>query len=406
MFKLADSEKIGAYLLNQIHINQNFKSVRQFGKACLKESQKDINDEEARKMSNRLSQIINGKKSLQIYDLPIFTKLLNISCEELLSAGQCFTSTVNHLTNYAVAFSNDEKTWEEYINQNDRIILNADEYGKTVIDYALKFKNYDLLKYLMDKKYIWFVGEDKKDYFANFGAGTSIEKPSYFHPNLGILNIKMKEEHELRIQMILLAIEHKDLKILEKLRAREIPSLYQACYLSSTPADCEKYYDCRLIDAIANASDEIIQYFSEEFEIKDRINKTNRFLFPYISKLIGLLINNNHRCTESLLKKAISHNVYAYNKITQLLKNTVSAYDQEYLHCESVKNDIFKSIMRDIIFYDNGSIISYRDSGVKNGIITNIVQVTENSPDIKINNLIEKLNKTYVNIRDIKLEAL
>lgn len=41
-------------------------------------------------MANRLSQMLNGNKGIQIYDLPVFTELLGISCEELLSAGRCF----------------------------------------------------------------------------------------------------------------------------------------------------------------------------------------------------------------------------------------------------------------------------------------------------------------------------
>ena len=40
----------------------------------------------------------------------------------------------------------------------------ADEYGKTVIDYALEYENYDFLKYLTEKKYIWFVGKDEIDF--------------------------------------------------------------------------------------------------------------------------------------------------------------------------------------------------------------------------------------------------
>ena len=45
-------------------------------------------------------------------------------------------------------------------------ILNPDEYDKTAIDYALEAGNYPFLKYLTEKGYIWFVGEDKKEYYA------------------------------------------------------------------------------------------------------------------------------------------------------------------------------------------------------------------------------------------------
>ena len=132
MFELAENRAIGENLSRLI--NKKYKSVRQFGKEYIKLDGRIADDDETRKMSNRLSQIINGDKSIQIYDLPIFTKLLDVSCEEILSAGKCFSASSNHLTNYLVATSKDKNEWLLYLNMEEQIILNADEYGKTVID--------------------------------------------------------------------------------------------------------------------------------------------------------------------------------------------------------------------------------------------------------------------------------
>ena len=72
------------------------------------------------------------------------------------------------------------------MHREDKLILNCDEYGKTVLDYALEFKNLEFLKYLMEKKYIWFVDMDinPKEYFTechglSFGSGTSIKRRSF-----------------------------------------------------------------------------------------------------------------------------------------------------------------------------------------------------------------------------------
>ena len=104
MFELANNEEIGAYLKRVID-KKGYKSDRQFGKACLEERNLPADNEALRKMSNRLSQILNGKKGIQLEDLPVFTKLLDISCEEILSAGKCFATSANHLTNYSIAAS-------------------------------------------------------------------------------------------------------------------------------------------------------------------------------------------------------------------------------------------------------------------------------------------------------------
>ena len=242
MFKLADNKEIGVYLKSAI--DKKYESVRQFGKACLEEKNIPTDNESLRNMSNRLSQILNGKKGIQLEDLPVLSKLLEMSCEEILSAGKCFAVTSNHLTNYYIATTKDKNEWDEYIKREDNLILNGDEYGKTVIDYALEFKNYAFMKYLVDNRYIWFVGTDNVDLWCyNFGAGTNIERNPMLMRNMSLLDSKMNERYELRLKMITLAIELGDTKMLTELRAREIPTLYQVCLYSNQPVEIEKYFD-------------------------------------------------------------------------------------------------------------------------------------------------------------------
>lgn len=160
MFTLADDLEIGTYL-HRLSI-EKYGSARKFGIACLKESNRAADESAVQSMATHLSEIKLGKTAVQLQDLPIFSRLLGVSCEEILSAGKSFAPVSDRLTNYSVSFSEDPQIWEKYINQKEQIILNADEYGKTVIDYALEFKNYDFLKYLMDNDYIWFVSADEK----------------------------------------------------------------------------------------------------------------------------------------------------------------------------------------------------------------------------------------------------
>lgn len=396
MFKIESNEKIGAYISELIL--QKFPSTRQFCIAYLECQGSEVNDCEIQKMSNRLSQIKNGKNSIQIYDLPLFTQLLEVTCEAILSAGNYFVPDIKRMTNYKFAFTRDKDIWEQYINRDDKIILNTDEYGKTVIDYALEFKNYDLLKYLMEKNYIWFVGANRDDYYTTFRAGTKIErKPIY---QIDDLDIKLAENENLRRQMISLAIDHNDLEMLSTLHAREIPSLYQACYLSRTSADCYSYYDKKMMIHIAGASKQILDYFSEEFEIKDRIGRTNKFIFPYMSDLIELMIKNKNNNLYNLLKCSIEHNRKTYNNLKELIDASVKNYDKEYI--EYFENEIVKNVMNEFTFHENGNIISFRDTYCKNGIITNIVFVKEKTKSPKINNLIDELNDLYDKIVNIK----
>ncbi len=218
-------------------------------------------------MSNRLSQILNGNKEIQVRDLPWFCLLLEVSCEEILSAGEYCMPSSAHLTNYAAAFSKDKREWEAYIERADSPILNADEYGKTVINYALEAENYAFLKYLMDENYIWFVGPDEKNYYASFGAGTSIKKEEFpYFRNLKVLDAQLKMQDDLRTDMVALAIKHKDFEMLDRLHAREIPALHQLAVFA-LPPDCGKYYNEKLMEALFCANREVLEYFSDELQL-------------------------------------------------------------------------------------------------------------------------------------------
>ena len=143
---IVDKKKVGAHLKKLVEESQ-YPSNRQFGKACLKMMGcNDPDDVELNRMNNRLSQIFNGQKGIQMEDMLIFSDLLEVSCEEILSAGERHVPISGHMTNYDIAFSQDKELWSSYMKREDKMFLNSDEYGKTVIDYAIEFKNYPFIK--------------------------------------------------------------------------------------------------------------------------------------------------------------------------------------------------------------------------------------------------------------------
>lgn len=90
MFSI-DNKAIGAFISRLIE--EKFESARKFCIAYLRTDRKrDATEDEIRNMANRLSQIKKGTKAIQIYDLPIFSDLLDVSFEQILSAGKCGVS--------------------------------------------------------------------------------------------------------------------------------------------------------------------------------------------------------------------------------------------------------------------------------------------------------------------------
>lgn len=408
MFQV-DNKEIGIYVSRLIEAK--FGSARKFCRAYLKADGKQTDEDEIRNMANRISQIKKGAKAIQIYDLPIFSELLDVSFEQILSAGKCGVPKNSRMTNYTVAQSNNKKEWMTYIERVDKPILNPDEYGKTVLDYAIEFGNYDFLKFLMDKNYIWFDSRRDNDYVMTFGAGTSIQRIKFEErdngvfirqPQMNDLEYKLATEDQLRMYIISFAADHDDLKILEKLRAREIPELYyKAHYLSCTCPDINAHYDKAMVSHIAKSGDKVLNYFTDPFEIRDYIRykdgskRKHTFIFPYISKLLDMLIENNSPFLKTALEKSIAHNEKTSEKLKALIKQSIDN--------GCYRGDYWKE---GVDFYDNGNIVSFRDIFFVTGIITNIANVTKKSKDEKIDRLIDKLNESYTSIRNIKINGL
>ena len=258
----------------------------------------------------------------------------------------------------------------------------------------------------MDKQYIWFVGADKEDCFTGFGAGTSIEKANFpYPPNWNILDAQLKIRDELRTHMIALAIQHKDIEMLERLHAREIPTLYQMSFYSPAPKSCEQYYNAKLMEALTHANNEILEYFCGEFEIPDRVGFPNRFLFPFMGKLIERLLQNKNDFTEYMLKSAIQHNQYVFDQLAALLSDTVQSCGKLYYDVtnSAAKSEMEKRILSDLCFYDDGSLVSYFAlfPETKEGLRSNIIRVNAESADAMINRRIWELNDLYDAIHHI-----
>ena len=405
------NEKVGRYL-NRLIDKSSYPNVRQFCIAYLKLEKTDISTESIAKMQNRMSQIINGKKAIQTRDLPIFCELLEVSCEEILSAGKHYEPISNHVTNYEIAFSHDKKTWDRYINREDKLFLNPDEYNKTVIDYALEFKNYKFMKYLMDNGYIWFVDDSKHDCtdrVFGFGAGTSIKRrETGFIDNLGTELQYHCEKHGLRQKMIALAIENNDFDTLTNLRAREIPALYQLCVYTNPNVRCNDYYNEDVILEIEKASDRVLGYFSEEFEITDQFGNKHTFVYPYLSALLDQMINNKNKNTELLLRRAIAHNRQVLNKLQFMVNEAFELAKNSLNYADSFNvpiDDVARIAMNFFRFDCENHFLTYfftqtKPAGVK--FCANAIIVHNQSSDLSIDHLIKELNNYYDAICNIK----
>lgn len=383
MFKLASNFEIGQYIKQLIKENPKFRSNRDFGKACLDEENLPLTESAINTKSGHISEITRGITAIQIKDLPAFTKLLDVSCEDILSAGKVRSYNENHITNYKLAASHDEKLWQSYINKESEFLLNPDEYDKTILDYAFGFKNYPLLKYLVDNEYIWFVEQNPGERCGmGFYGGTSIKRRPL--GNSKIMEAQLTENDSLRRKMIVLAIENNDVDMLDEFRAREIPLMY----LKLRGAEVSVYYDEDLIEAASRADRSVLDYFSEVITIKPAHGQIPyQCMYPFLGKMIEKLIEHNNPYADTILRRCIEHNKKTFEQVNELKCREYgegkNAYSMFRLH-----------------FYQGSHVIEAYDMKQNDFIVTNLIRINTDLDS----ELIKELNSYYDKILDMARE--
>ena len=405
MFELKNKEEIGVYLKRLIL--SKYPSCRQFCMAYVdltmdfSDDPQDQRSEEIRKLTNRLSQILKGKKSIQTYDLPIFSELLDVSCEQMLSAGAIAKPITNRRTNYNIAFSTDQREWIDYINREDCIASYADEFGKTVVDYAIEFKNYGLIRFLIENGYITLFSDDKGYVDFDFGASTSLKVRPY---EAKTVENELYENKILRTQIISLALENNDYDVLYEMRAREFPPQFIMTTNSLDNIKFAEYYDENFIEAILHSKTKVIKYFCDEYYLESRWQRGEfLWMFPFLDKLIVAAVKKNSNKANMLLDAAIKHNEETYNALKKAILQ-VAKQMKENLYRNQGFQEVIANVLRDYHISEEKNVISFycyflRDSA---RVTTNIICADVKSKKPEIQSKLDRLNELYSQIINIE----
>ena len=437
MFKLAKPEEIGQFLTQCVM--QNYKSQRKFCKTWLEQEGLVADNVTLQKRSNKFSQMKNGKKGVQTEDLPIICSLLNLSCEELLSAGKSRSAVEGRPNNYVVALSDDPDVWNRYIRLPEAPILYADEYGKTVLDYAIEYQKLDFIEYLWEKGYIWFDdGREEGKPCYGFGAGTNISGKDHvrnFIPQL--------EQVDLRGRLAALAVEQNRLPLLQALRANVIPDYYQPGFCENNfPLMCRNfpenwdtqrndspniygYYHEGILQAIGRSSDEIVDYFTAPVVIPEMTAyqegqpRTRELTYFYLSQLLDKLVEAEHPFAGKALDRAIAYSKQTENLVRQQLKRNIQAESSRHAYgapgtpySSDGRAEAIKAIFSDAQLHCDTELNLVRVqscTGKEPGwqhLVRNLIHVTAAAENQQLQEKIRELNACYERIIHIQDEFL
>ena len=334
MYRTKSNAEIGAFLKGEIEIV--YKTQREFAKNYVKYFGENPEDkDEINRVYNKINDIVNGKKGIQLEDFPAFEALLGLNCDLILSAGTYTDGTGLRDTNYKIAFSKDIEEWENFVNRPDKLILNNDEYGKNVIDYLIENNNYEMFKYLLEKKYLIF--ESKND------------KPKDLKINVEGRKIAGKDllvkglDPSYRTKVIMFAIRNEDIELLKSIRAREMKYMYgfllgpEDLFPDNTSGCTDEKLRRELIETIANSNKDIIDYFTEEFEVK-LTGDRNVFMFPFTGEVLTELVKKKSPYAIDIAGRCMEHNCniieYIERGIDYFYKKLVEYCEDQYIESE------------------------------------------------------------------------
>ncbi len=210
---------------------------------------------------------------------------------------------------------------------------------------------------------------------------------------------QVTEEEKLRTKLVALAIENGDIKIMEEMKGREIPLLYEMTYVNVKAED--RYLDDeRMIEAIACSDNEIIfDYFSEEFQIVIRSKCVGQYLYPNLGYVIDSMLGDkeaNKDVVRMLIRRVVEHNKKAYEAIS---KNAEAFYqtrikDWPGIIPEDIATTYREQTMWCYHFDADTSIVSFMDTSA-DGVRTNAIHICELSSIPSLKSLIDEANEWY-----------
>lgn len=251
---------------------------------------------------------------------------------------------------------------------------------------------------------------DCREWTYGFSAGTSIKRREIgYQDTLDTTLRYYSEERRLRQNMIALAMENNDFDMLDCLRAREVPALYQACSYMNPQTKCKDYYSESVIKEIAESRDDkVYRYFSEDFPIKDQFGHEHWFIYPYMGKLLELLITSKNKYAEAVLRCTIEHNKRIYSKLRELVNEAFEMSKHFFNQNDNYKvsiETIVENVMSHYRFDEEYGFLSYMFARAKKDYLrfcAIVIYVEANSDDLLIHTLIEELNKSYEAVRNIQ----
>ena len=145
----------------------------------------------------------------------------------------------------------------------------------------------------------------------------------------------------------------------------------------------------------------MIDYFSSEFNVQSRFNRTNTVMYPYLDRIVEKMLSLNIREVELPIRRITQHNKKMYEKLVELI-DEAHIRMCKLLGIEPTSKE-YRKICKDIVINNNYNLISFWNVKEK-GILTDIFRINENSSSPLLRELIKDSNEWYDKIINLAVK--
>ena len=173
--------------------------------------------------------------------------------------------------------------------------------------------------------------------------------------------------------------------------------------------DAYQYYNEDYIHAIANASDNVLEYFAKEFELVSNLKWKSQFIYPFLGEVIEVLVENHQfKKAEFLAQHVLTHNQNTYEQVESLINIAYTAACDEWGDklTEDLKRALRLQIPKQIEYSEKNRVVSFFDSMGKDKTpicyATNIVRVKVDKTKSPIKDVLLEINMWYDRVATLK----
>ena len=175
--------------------------------------------------------------------------------------------------------------------------------------------------------------------------------------------------------------------------------LHFSAVYSNTPPEPDEYDYSEIVESIASAPDEVVDYFLMGYSVsRQGAEIPSLFLYQHLDAVIVAMIRNRDPRVKRVIEKAVEHN----NRVHTLIIGIYSDAEKSIMgQFKCPKTEAKKMVCMINSFYENCDVAKVYSYDTNKSIAANVIRADIEATDAGIKNLLQALNASYETVRAV-----